>query len=294
MSFTYSIIIPHYNSSQLLQRMLSSIPNRDDIQIIVVDDHSMEEEQSNLRKLKHNNLEIYYEGNNYGAGHARNVGLSRVKGKWVLVVDADDCFALNSFDVLDRYVNSNVDYVGFCAKSVENTLEPNDLTIFSDKSTRKYLHCKNKSNLNLFKYHNIVCWNKLVSTDFIKRNNIKFEECQVNNDVLYAILVGYYAQSFLVIEDELYYYINNPKSITHKKRSIEYEFLFYLQAQKRNGFFKAIGLNYWPYYRYDILYIPHIIRKHGMRDALKFFKLWWMKKSERDSSKMAYLKFLRK
>ena len=36
----YSFIIPHRNVPHLLQRCIDSIPKRDDIQIIIVDDNS--------------------------------------------------------------------------------------------------------------------------------------------------------------------------------------------------------------------------------------------------------------
>ena len=36
----YSIIIPHQNMPALLQRCLDSVPERDDVQVIVVDDNS--------------------------------------------------------------------------------------------------------------------------------------------------------------------------------------------------------------------------------------------------------------
>ena len=35
-----SIIIPHYNGSDLLEKLLSSIPQKREIQIIVIDDKS--------------------------------------------------------------------------------------------------------------------------------------------------------------------------------------------------------------------------------------------------------------
>lgn len=38
MDFIYSIIIPHKNILKLLQRCLDSIPERDDVQVIIVDD----------------------------------------------------------------------------------------------------------------------------------------------------------------------------------------------------------------------------------------------------------------
>ena len=39
----YTIIIPHKNIPNLLERLLNSIPCRDDLEIIVVDDNSSDE-----------------------------------------------------------------------------------------------------------------------------------------------------------------------------------------------------------------------------------------------------------
>lgn len=38
--YNFSIIIPHYNNEQDLRRCMASIPDRDDVQIIIVDDNS--------------------------------------------------------------------------------------------------------------------------------------------------------------------------------------------------------------------------------------------------------------
>jgi glycosyltransferase involved in cell wall biosynthesis len=40
--YNYSFIIPHKNCPDLLQRCVDSIPDRDDVQVIVVDDNSDE------------------------------------------------------------------------------------------------------------------------------------------------------------------------------------------------------------------------------------------------------------
>lgn len=40
MNKQYSFIIPHKNSPDLLNRCIQSIPKRDDIEIIIVDDNS--------------------------------------------------------------------------------------------------------------------------------------------------------------------------------------------------------------------------------------------------------------
>ena len=294
MKYIYSIIIPHYNSPHLLKRMLESIPEREDIQVVVVDDASTKENVEALNQLHHKNLELLLQQNNRGAGYARNVGLEHAIGQWVIVVDSDDVFAPDAFDVFDKYKDQNIDYLGFCIKCVDTEdLKFNGHKIVSDESVRKYLKNNSQHNLFLYKYKNTVCWNKLVSNDFLKKNDIKFEDCQVNNDVLYALLVGYYAESFKVISDELYYFAINSDSITHKKRTIEREFLFYLQAQKRNGFYKALGLTRYPFYRADYLYIPFMLKKRGVKDTLSFFTLIWHNRNQRREARNAYLRYIR-
>lgn len=39
-SISFSIIIPHHNIPDLLERCIASIPMRDDVEVIVVDDRS--------------------------------------------------------------------------------------------------------------------------------------------------------------------------------------------------------------------------------------------------------------
>lgn len=270
--YNYSVVIPHYNSSKLLEGMLKSIPEREDIQVIVVDDCSKEEEIVNLKTLTHTNLEIYFQSSNHGAGAARNVGLEHVKGKWVIVVDADDVFAPNAFEVFDQYKDSEFDYICYAIQPVNIKMQPVRANIRSMVSLHKYLQTPNRKNLLRFKYLNLICRNKMVSYEFLTKNKIRFEESMVNNDVYFGLAVGHLGKNFIAIPNILYYTIKSEGSITRKPRTIEREYLFYLQAQKRNGFYEAIGLKRLPYYRYDFLYVPFMIKKRGIKGAYDFFK----------------------
>ena len=100
--FTYSFIIPHHNSPELLNRCLDSIPQREDIQIIVVDDNSAEDKRP---CIKRNDVEVIYIDAEHtkGAGRARNYGLKAAKGKWLLFPDCDDYYNDGFLDVLDQY-----------------------------------------------------------------------------------------------------------------------------------------------------------------------------------------------
>ena len=67
--YTFSIIIPHKNSSRLLVRLLTSIPQDDMIQVIVVDDHSIVSESTCLNELqKKYSFELYVNTNIYAGG----------------------------------------------------------------------------------------------------------------------------------------------------------------------------------------------------------------------------------
>lgn len=93
----YTIIIPHHNIPELLKRCIDSIPNNPEIQIIVVDDNSKDGDNY-LKKysfLNRDNLLFISTKEGRGAGYARNIGLSKARGKWLLFADADDFFTNN-------------------------------------------------------------------------------------------------------------------------------------------------------------------------------------------------------
>ena len=109
----YSFIIPHRNVPHLLQRCIDSIPKRDDIQIIIVDDNS-DPKIVNFEcfpGLNEKCVEVYFTKEGKGAGYARNIGLTYAKGKWFLFPDADDHYTTDLMNVLDKYVNSNYDII---------------------------------------------------------------------------------------------------------------------------------------------------------------------------------------
>ena len=293
MDYCYSISIPHYNSPQLLRRMLDSIPEREDIQVIVVDDGSEKANVDELKKIQHKNLNCIFLEENKGGGYARNVGLQHATGKWFISVDSDDYFSKNAFEVFDKYKDEDIDFLGFCVSCVDTETGKVTREIVANHNVSKYLKIKTNRTENLLRFHNLESWNKLVSMNFIKKHLIHFEDCRINIDVLYSLLIGLKAEKYIIIPEKLYYFTENPDSITHKKRTVEREFQFYLQVQKRNGFYKAIGLSHLPFYRADYLYIPFMLKKRGIKDTIKFFKLWWTNSAERKNARNEYLKYLK-
>lgn len=229
---TYSFIIPHHNSPELLNRCLDSIPQREDIQIIVVDDNS---EQHKKNQVVRKDVEIVYvnASESRGAGHARNVGLDKAVGKWILFADCDDYYDSTLISCLDKHKNSDIDILFFGAHSVIGSIDnfqnygKNQLSIILEKyvNSEHTLHDIHRLGLSTN-----VPWNKMFRHDFITRIGARFEEIPISNDAWFANYSGSEATKIEVILDKLYYYIINPSGITMRKRPL----FHYMQAMKSN------------------------------------------------------------
>lgn len=88
-----SVIIPMYNAEKYLKLCLDSVVNQslNDIEVIAINDGSIDDTlkiaQSYCCKIP--NFQIL-NSKNYGAGHARNMGLDVAKGEYIKFLDADD------------------------------------------------------------------------------------------------------------------------------------------------------------------------------------------------------------
>tara|TARA_R100000935_G_scaffold16940_4_gene33450 strand:- start:11542 stop:12381 length:840 start_codon:yes stop_codon:yes gene_type:complete len=88
-----SIIIPCYNDGAYIEKAVQSILDQtySNKEIIIIDDGSDHKTQSVLKKLKNKvDLLIYQE--NKGPSVARNKGIIKSKGEYILTLDADDFF----------------------------------------------------------------------------------------------------------------------------------------------------------------------------------------------------------
>ncbi len=200
-SFAFSIIIPHRNIPHLLQRCLNSIPEREDVQIIVVDDNS----DANLVDFEtfpgvnRNNVELIFSKETKGAGNARNVGLSKAKGKWVLFIDADDYFNYCFNDILDEYKCLNYDLMFFSANSVNSeTYENASRAKHLRNYIRMYFNGETEKALTLLRYKFGEPWSKIIKRSLIESNKILFDETLIHNDTTFSYLVGHYSSSISV------------------------------------------------------------------------------------------------
>jgi len=240
----YTLIIPHYDQPVLLERLLSSVPVRDDLQVVVVDDGSHAENVAQLEFLKRKfpMVEFLMMPNNRGGGAARNEGLKVVQGDYVFFVDADDYFftdALNA--LLDRCATqASADLICFNAKAIEE--ETGCPSNRADRLNWMMVQPE-KEREQLLRYQHSEPWCKLIRREIIVQNDLQFDEVPILNDVRFSYLVGHYAERVLV-ENSVCYCVCNCQNSVGKKMVAERKRAYTQVMVQTNQFFKQNGLPY--------------------------------------------------
>jgi len=209
MKVIFSIIIPHKNTPELLNRCINSIPDRDDLQVIVVDDNSDKNitDKNNFPGINRRNTEVIFldETQSKGGGKARNVGLQNVKGEWILFADSDDYFTKNISFLFEKYKNNTqCDIVYLNSQIVLGETGETESMPFS-RYIKNYKNCKFYSE-KVLRYGMFTPWSRMVSAKMVKKYNIQFEEIRTGNDAIFCLNCSKYAKNIEIEESIIYNY----------------------------------------------------------------------------------------
>lgn len=241
---SYTLIIPHYHQSSLLERLLGSVPVRTDMQVVVVDDGSSVEcvKELNILAEKFPAVEFLFLSCNRGGGAARNEGLKVAQGDYVFFADVDDYFFTDTLNtLLDRYTHqASADMICFNAKAIED-----ETGVPSSRADRLnwIMVQSEKEREQLLRYQHSEPWCKLVRREVIVRNDIQFDETPILNDVRFSYLVGHHAANVLV-DDTVGYCVCNRQYSAGKKMMTERKNAYTRVMVQANQFFKQHGLPY--------------------------------------------------
>lgn len=179
----YTVIIPHYNTPELLRQAIASVPVRDDVEVLVSDDK---------------------EGR--GAGWARNQMLPKAQGEWIMFLDADDLFTSEAFPAFDRmteHTDADIIYFRLISTFVD-TGELSNRDAHLNRLVDAYLQAPTPYNDNVLRYrfHEPVA--KLIRRTMVMEHHLTFENVRWANDVRFSAEIGHYARSIAVAPDVVY------------------------------------------------------------------------------------------
>lgn len=231
--FKISIIIPVYNVEKYIEESLNSIISQsmrlEDIQVIMVDDNSSDSSYSIMKKYSdkyENFISIKLDTRSGAAGRPRNIGMKYATGKYIMFLDPDDTYTKNACEILYntieknkiKFVTANFVYMDITGENKSKPVISKEIfhSEFIDiemlKHTTEPMKCS-------------VC-NKIISRDFIEKNNIKFlEDGLPAEDSYFSYLVFMKAREGYYLDEVIYNYrirnIGEELSVS-KNLSLEY------------------------------------------------------------------------
>lgn len=216
--YYYSLIIPHHGNAAQLQRLLDSIPQREDMEVITVEDKER-----------------------CGAGWARNQGLRQARGTYMLFADSDDWFLPEIDEVLDEARKSDADIIYFNATAVEET---------TGKPSRRadrlnwIMRQEDDKREFLLRHTFTEPWCHIIRKSIIDRHQLYFDETPILNDVTFTTQAGYYAEGVAVLNSTAYCVCNRKGSTG--KLTDDARLIAYTQVMaKTNAFNKLHGIGFY-------------------------------------------------
>lgn len=247
-----SIIIPCYNTAQYIDQCLKSIlsQNYQDYEIIIIDDGSTDNLLAVLAKYKENSKIKLFSYKNQGVAQARNEGISKATGEYIMFVDPDDYITPNALQILyeetqkDQYdairygfrkIYVDQNNIGYDDKEKPKILNNNEeiinnyLPAYIGIGQKDFDDWKAIGN-NIWKHKQFasVC-RFLFKRDTIIKNNIQFKRgITLGEDKFFICLFFLYANKIHITSHVLYHYlirekggmtsaVGNPKEIAKDK-----------------------------------------------------------------------------
>jgi len=261
-----SVIVAVYNIEQYICTCVDSILNQTykELQIILVDDGSIDDSGilCDEYKKKDTRIQVIHQ-KNQGLSEARNSGLRLATGAWVAFVDGDDIlhpdYILKLYDAV-RNTKSDIAICQYKKITENEKIEMPDVcskenVIWNRDSMLSNWHQNNKEI-------ETVAWNKLYKRSLFEEG-IRYPKDRLHEDVFVTHLLVNKADFIVIVQQELYFYLQRTNSIISSKISVK-RIQDSIEAQKqRLSFF---GKNKYPKARkkLQIGLLEHIVYYFGM------------------------------
>lgn len=117
----YSVIIPVYNVKEYLRDCIDSVlaQSISDYEVILVNDGSTDGSDAlcDTYAAQHPQIHVVHQPNQ-GVSVARNTGLKKAQGEYVLFLDSDDCWEPNLLELLEPLTKKSPDVIEFGYKKI--------------------------------------------------------------------------------------------------------------------------------------------------------------------------------
>ncbi|GAA3177217.1 MULTISPECIES: bifunctional glycosyltransferase/CDP-glycerol:glycerophosphate glycerophosphotransferase [Streptomyces] len=177
----FSVIVPVYKVQGYLRECLDSVLSQDfpDFEVIAVDDRSPDGCGAILDEYAARDARVIavHHAENGGIGQARNTGVARARGDYLLFLDSDDTFAPGSLRAMADRLKETADPQILLFDHVRtywwNKVQPSASgELLAQAGTETFRPADRLEYLNLF----AVVWNRAFRRDFFTGNGFAFTD----------------------------------------------------------------------------------------------------------------------
>ena len=190
-----SVVVPAYNMENYISRCLDALCGQScrDMEVLVIDDGSKDKTYEIACEFARSDSRVtVIHKENGGVSSARNIGIKKARGEYILFADPDDRIEDNGIEVLLKAMtSSDVDLVS-CQYSRwdDKGAQLEDYDFIT--GIKQFA---SEDDIVSFILHELAdyrvgyeVWDKLFKTEIIRDNNIKFsEECRIGEDLAFNV-----------------------------------------------------------------------------------------------------------
>jgi len=287
-----SIIIPTRNNEEhIAEAITSCLDNKNnDYEIIIVNDASTDQTLTEIKKI----FDIYPQKTsvitteeNIGLGPARNLGVSKAKGDYLMFLDGDDWFEPGAIDCVSKKLQqTQADVLMFNHQRVWNheTRIPNIPNRYIDLNNQEKNISEPTERKGAIRNLHSAC-NKAYKLDFIIKNKISFPK-GFYEDITWSFNSVIKAKKIYFIPEIIFNYRQRWGSITRREDDRhfdifeKYRSILKLMAEKEN-YRKWYGDEAYEYGRSQIFglfetgyRIPKRRQSEYLRTSYKLLNEW--------------------
>ncbi len=208
----FSIIIPVYNVEKYIGKCLDTVMHQtfSDYEVIVVNDETPDNSMTIVQQYVDRfpeKIRVFHQKNTRQGG-ARNNGVQHARGEYILFVDSDDYVALNMLEIVDAHLRREpCDVLVFRNAMVTESGKRLPMNHHGDIAPGLY-HPKETPGAMLLATGPV---NKAFRRAFYLGTEFRFPEKLLYEDAVTRVLYAA-ADSLLICEDVLYYYVQSQNS----------------------------------------------------------------------------------
>ena len=223
-----SIIIPLYNKETAIANTISSVLKQTYInwELIVVDDGSTDRSGEIVKSITDKRI-LYFIKENGGVSSARNYGIKKANGKWIVFLDADDYFLPDALNILYRLVVAK--------KTLISTAN-----FIIKKEEYEYVYCRQKTEViisnnykawflrSFFPRTGAALFNYAILKKHLFDENLsRYEDAKSLFDIFREHKIAYSPNPVMV------YSLDNT-GLSHRSNNVQKDFIFSMNFENKS------------------------------------------------------------